>query len=271
MTTTSKATVRKRAGAPTKKVTTEKASIFDRATAPGTVEHVKGILFGPPKTGKTRAATNTKGKVLLVEMEPEGDLALRGRDNITVVRPDNWKDLNEIVTALHGSRKEQWDTVVIDSVTFMFELIGAKDILKTLQDNKDARRQYLNAGAAVNQIIHDTVRLPMNVVFITQLKVEATGDDDVPLDPESGEYPLTLAITPMVYKILAPAVSFIGRTYRKQGWDRSTQPATKVSEFWVSFEDFGRSPAGDRLGLPAQVQNLDLDTLLAHAQEGNAQ
>ena len=267
MTTPSRSTIRKRAGTTTTKKTTEHTSIFDRATGPGEVTHVKGILFGPPKSGKTSAATNTSGKVLLVEMEPEGDLALRGKDNITVVRPDNWKDLNEIVTELHTARKEEWDTVVFDSITFMFELIGAKEILRSLQENKDARRPYQNAGAAVNQIIHDSVRLPMNVIFITQLKAETGGDDDVtPLNPEEGDYPLTLAVTPMVYKILSPAVSFIGRTYRKQGWDRSVQPAKKVSEFWVSFNDFGRSPAGDRLGLPEQVQNLNLDELLAHAQ-----
>ena len=72
---------------------------------------------------------------------------------------------------------------------------------------------------------------------------------------------MTLAVTPMVYKILSPAVSFLGRTYKKKGI--AGTPPKRVTEYWVSFEDHGRSPAGSRLDLPSQVQDPTLTTLFA--------
>jgi len=247
------------------------ASVFSRLEKPGTATHLKGVLFGPSKTGKTVASVSGKGKKLLVLTEPDGDLSIVGRKDVAVLKPANWKDMDEIIRELHGSEREHWEWVIFDSVTFMFEVIGAKDILKTLSENRDARRSYLNAGAAVNQLIHDAVALPTNVIFITQMRIDEADEEsgEVPLDPEAGEYNWTLAVTPMVYKVLAPAVSFLGRTYKKVGYEGAQgKPRKKVSQYWTSFEDFGRSPAGARFPVPEQVQNLDLGKLLATVKGG---
>jgi hypothetical protein len=234
------------------------------------VTHLKGVLFGPPKTGKTTAACNTSGRVLLIEMEPEGDLAVTGRDNVEVVRPESWRDLNEIIRGLYTTHKDKWDTVVFDSITFMFELIAGKDLATVFREDKDPRRTYLKGGTAINQILRDAVYLPMNVIFICQMKVDAPDEGaSTPLNPEDGEYPLTLAVTPMVYKVLAPAVSFLGRAYKSTGLTPAGKgPRTKQAEYWISFEDFGKSPAGARIPVPNQVQNLSLDDLLTSAKGG---
>lgn len=247
-------------------------NLLDNTEHPGQVRWLKGVLFGPPKTGKTVAACSGRGRKLLILMEPEGDLSLAGREDVDVVRPTNWAQLNEILQGLYSSHRDKWDTVIFDSVTFMFELIGAKGILSAAAANKDVRRQYLNAGAAVNQLIYDAVRLPMNVIFTCQLKVDSPDDEagDTPLDPTVGEYNWTLALTPMVFKVLAPAVSFIGRTFKKFGYAARTEGAVvqrKVAEYWVSFEDFGKSPAGARIPVPEQVKNLNMDELLAAVQD----
>lgn len=266
-----KAKVRKgRTVSPTTKTTSDPTEILQRATAPGEVKYLKGALFGPPKTGKTRGSTNTSGKTLLILTEPEGDLSVRDRSNVEVFRPDNWSDLDEVTKALKTG-KHEYETAVYDSVTFMFELVGGAGIAKAFRENTDIRRPYGAAGAAVNQVVYNATTLPMNVIFTAQLKLEDEKDEDgVLLDPEEGEHPMSLAVTPMVYKILVPAVTFIGRTYKKQGFEKTGNKgqAKKVVEYWTSFEDYGRSPAGSRIALPEQVQNLNLDDLLAEIKKG---
>lgn len=242
-------------------------NIWESLSAPATITNLKGVLFGPPKTKKTLHSLSGGGKKLLVLTEPEGDIVLAGRKDVKVLRPKNFRELNQIVEGLHGAEGPKWDRVVFDSITFMFEVVGAKEILKVLAANKDARRQYLNAGASINQIVHDAVALPMDVIFTAQMAIDRPNEEagETPLNPEDGEYPLTLAITPMVYKILVPAVSFIGRTYKKSGLAKAegNKPARRVVEYWTSFEDYGKSPAGSRLLIPEQVKDLNMDELLA--------
>lgn len=221
---------------------------------PGAVGHLKGVLFGPPKTGKTTLACSGEGKTLLVLLEPEGDLSLAGRENVDVVRPESYAQMEEALRLAAS-----YDTVVIDSITFLAEMLGGDALAAALQQGTDPRRVYNRIGTSVNKIIRDFIRLPMNVIFITQLKVDKPGDDDVPLNPEEGEYELTLAVTPMVYKVLAPAVSFLGRTYKKMGI--ADNPRRRVTEFYVSFEDFGKSPAGSRIPVPETMKSPTLNAI----------
>lgn len=230
-------------------------------TKPGIGTTLKMVLFGPPKTLKTRTAVTGSGKKLLILTEPDGDLSLIGRDDIDVVRPTTGQELSEIVLALHSGASEGYDWVILDSVTFAFELLGRTAIAKAVAANVDIRKPYGQTGAALTQIIHDLVALPTNVVFIAQLKHEGQDDDDDKAGPEEGRFPFTMAVTPMVYKILAPAVSVVGRTYKQMFVDAA---GNKQTQFMVSFEDYGRSPAGSRIeGTPPVVEGLQLDTLVA--------
>lgn len=242
------------------------ATIWDTLSTPGTVRFLKGVLFGPPKSGKT--VTSLRGwpdqEKLLVLTEPEGDLSVAGREDVRVLRPGNYRELSQIIEGLHTTQAGRWPTVVFDSVTFMIEIIGGKDINDTYLQNKDVRRAYGKAGAAVNQLVHDAVALPMNVVFTAQMRTEQPSEEEVPLNPEEGKYPLTLAVTPMVYSVLVPAVSFIGRTYKTVGYEKDgNNLSRKGVQYWTSFEDFGKSPAGTRLPIPPQVRDLNLQDLLA--------
>jgi hypothetical protein len=230
-------------------------------TKPGVGQHLKLVLFGPPKTLKTRTAVSGSGKKLLILTEPDGDLSLIGREDIDVVRPGSGQELHDIVLALHQGAVADYEWVILDSVTFAFEILGRTQIAKAIAANVDIRRPYGQVGAALTQIIHDLVALPVNVVFTAQLKQDFVDDEDADAaGPEEGKFPFTMAVTPMVYKILAPAVSMVGRTYKKMfvGAD-----GNKKVQYLVSFEDYGKSPAGSRIeGVPPVMEELQLDTLV---------
>lgn len=227
---------------------------------PGTANFLKMVLFGPPKTGKTVGACAGEGKKLLILCEPDGDLPLLGREDIDVVRPQNGKELYQIIQTLHSGVAEQYDWVILDSVTFAFEIIGYKMVGEALEKGVDVRRPYGQVGASLVQMIHDLVALKTNVIFIAQLRENFVDDDDPDAaGAEEGKYPFTMAVTPMVYKILSPAVSVLGRSFKRMFVNAK---GNKEVQFFVSFEDYGKSPAGSRIPVPDRVENFNPDTLV---------
>ncbi|NIT79246.1 MAG: hypothetical protein GWN58_12870, partial [Anaerolineae bacterium] len=82
MTQITKASVRTRKGTPRKVTAPEtgiQVTVSDLAGGtiqgrkPGQVQTLKGVFFGPPKTGKTSVACSGKN-VLLISFDPDGDL-----------------------------------------------------------------------------------------------------------------------------------------------------------------------------------------------------
>lgn len=230
---------------------------------PGVVNNLRGVLFGPPKTGKTALACSGKN-ILLMNFDPDGDATepLMGRDDIVVVEPKDFEEIEYVIRQLLTVESETFDWVVVDSITFLFQLLGGKELTDVYMANKDVRRAYGKAGAAVSSIIHDIVRIPnINVIFTAHLDKETTEDELVKMDTKLGEHQVKVAVTPMVWKILGPAVSFIGRTYKRdmnvKGEDGKRN---KQTVYRVSFNDGDRSPAGSRL--PMQGEYESTGTLL---------
>lgn len=229
--------------------------------APGQVRNLKGVLFGPPKTGKTTLACSGTN-VLLISFDPDGDATetLAGRSDITVVTPRSQAEVDQIIRALHTTDEGRFDWVVVDSLTFLFLMLGGKEITDTFKENKDIRRAYGRTGAAVQQIIHDLVLLDTNVVFTAHLERVGTEDDNgVPLDTKLGENEVKIAVSPMVWRILGPAVSFQGRTFKETVYDTVTEGGKKKrnkrTRFAVSFNDGDRSPAGARLPMKGEYES----------------
>lgn len=244
------------------------ASVGITGTRPGTPRRLVGVLFGPPKTAKTTAACSGRN-VLLVSFDPDGDATqtLAGRDDVLVVHPRTQGDLDSLVAALHTTDRNRFDWIVVDSLTFLFIHMGGKSITDTWKAGKDVRRAYGTAGAVVQQFAHDLLMLEdTNLIFTAHLEKE--GDEDlVSLEQELGESEVKVAVTPMVWRLLAPAVSFIGRTYRTTRYVDvevdGKRKRNKETAFMVSFNDGERSPAGSRLTMDGEYEiTLDfLDTL----------
>ncbi len=251
--------VKTRAEAPS--VQPEKSMTEMMTGKPGVPSSLKGVLFGPPKTGKTTAACSG-GRTLLVNFDPEGYATetLVGREDIDIVQPSNLPETNQVIQYILGGHADDYDFVVIDSVTFMFQRFDGGQIAKDFVAGKDIRRAYGQAGAACQQVIHDLSMLPStNVIFTAHLEKEYTDDNTVSQDQDLGEHEVSLAVTPMVWKILGPAVGFIGRTHKKTAKDLDSGNSTEG--FYVSFNDGSRSPAGSRYKMEAEYAITD--TLLS--------
>ena len=245
----------------TRKGTPTKYAIQGRA--PGTASQLVGAFFGPPKTGKTVLACSG-GNTLLLSFDPQGDMTapLKGRKDITVVEPKDYTEVDAIIRALFTTDRGRFDFVVADSLTFMFQAFGGADITKVYLENKDMRRAYGRAGALVSQVINDMVRIPdTHVIFTAHIAKEHEEDGVVSVDTSVGETELKLAITPMVWKVLGPAVSFIGRTYKKDVILKNSDGSrNKETQYRVSFNDGMRSPAGSRIEMEGDLL-IETDTL----------
>lgn len=253
---------RSKSQARRKAVQAKTTSLVDETRKPKRPEYLKGLLFGPPKTGKTTAVA-TGPRPLIIETDPGGDDVLAGKD-VDILRPVNWAATNSIVERLHGVDSGYWETVVLDSATFLFELFAGKTINKAHRENQDVRRFYGKGGAAVNDILMSLLALPAHVLITAHVVIVDSSDVEgmKRVNPELGRYQITPAVSPMVNKILLPAVSFMGRTFKRYEYD----PTTKLqrARYYVSFDDGNKSPASQRkLGLPAEVENFDLNRLLA--------
>jgi len=241
-------------------------SLRSKTSPPGRSTRLTGGFFGPPKSGKTTAACSGS-KVLLVEFDPDGDQTetLMARTDVDVYKPESWKDVDDMVKQLLTIDRETWGWWVLDSITLQAEMLGGRELAAAMKGDKDPRRAYQKIGASINQTVRDLLTGPASVIFTAQIKADKADEDDdiVVVGPDEAEYPVTLAVTPMVYKVLGPSVSFIGRTYRRPAGNGQ-------SRFFVSLNDNGRSPASNRLGLPNTIENINLQDLLDEKVKGQA-
>lgn len=253
-----RAGVRKRSGTPqSSNVTVTKPTIT--GTRPGLPSRIRGVFFGPPKTGKTTAACGTKGeRTLLIEFDPDGEATetLIGREDIVVVKPRSRAEIDDLIKKLHAGAVNDFDWLVLDSLTFLFDLLGGKEINQQWIDNKDVRREYGRAGAGVNQILHDLLMLDVNLVITAHLEKESE-EDAISVEQELGESEVKVAVTPMVWKYISPAVSFVGRSFKKTAYEREGKKRNKRTVFGVSFNDGERSPAGSRLPMAGEYEVTD--------------
>ena len=256
MTKITKGSVRTRSSAPDVKTTSEDVFELLGTSKPGEVKYINGLLFGPPKTGKTTLACSGR-KVLLISLDPEGASTetIRGREDIDVIQPTTMEELQSVIEALHTTHAGKYEWVVLDSLTFAFQMAIGKELNDTYTSGQNIMRPYGKGGAAVSQIIVDLVAVKANVIFTAHLAKESDNDDGVAVDQTLGEHEVKVAVTPMVWKTLGPAVGFIGRTFRKKEYEKQGKVNRPVNKFKVSFNDGDLSPAGSRYSMDGEYES----------------
>ncbi len=229
---------------------------------PGAPDKLVGAFFGPPKTGKTTGATPPN--TLLISFDPGGadTHTLIGRKDVLVAEPKTYIETMDIVRALQTTDRGRFDWVTLDSLTFMMDRFGGRELNQTYQEGKDVRRAYGKINAACNDVISGLVHLDeQNVMLISHL-VNKENDNETTVDTELGESGVKLALPPGIWKLVGAASGFIGRTFTRTSYEKNPDKTrNKVKRFYVSFDDGERSPVGSRYEMDGEYEMTP--TLLA--------
>jgi hypothetical protein len=225
-------------------------STLGSAGRPNEDKYLTALLFGPSKTGKTTLAA-TAPKAIILDFEG-GTKSVRKTDADVLYIP-NWSTLDSAVLELmqggHG-----YESVVVDSITFMQEVAGTEANLMDhiINPAKDARQAYGKVGAMVRHKLMLLHQLPMHTIFTAQLRERE--QEDV----EAGKYPLVPEVTPAVLKIAMALPDLIARTavVRKGA-------TTKDVEYQVIFGPETRSQVGNRgFDLPYSATGVTIPKLI---------
>jgi hypothetical protein len=131
------------------------------------LDYAKVVLYGPPGSGKTTAAT-TWPEPLFLSAE-SGLLSVRDK-NIDVWTIDQWEDLEEAFTFLRQG-EHKYKSVVIDSLTEVQKKLNEYIVRKfpTVKRGYDDLASESDWGANIDKmrkLCRAFRDLPMNVVFI---------------------------------------------------------------------------------------------------------
>lgn len=229
-------------------------SIVGRTTKATATRPLKALFFGPSKSGKTTLG-GTAPDVLFLDVEG-GTMTLRDKD-IDVFPIKQWADIDDALKTL-TLEKHPWKSVVIDSITALQEIAGeVAGLNAAIMGNEDPRRAYGSVGVMIRHKILQFNNLPMNVIFLAQLRERDAQD------MEAGQYPLTPDVTPAILRTLMAAPDVIGRTLVTQ-----VGAATTDVEYMVSFGPESLSQVGHRdLALPPRVKGLTIPKLIKLTKE----
>lgn len=139
--------------------------------------HIKVLIYGEPKSGKTRLASTFQlsedSRLLYVAVDP-GQLSIRDRDFDKIDTPDaGWsiKDFEETYDFIREN-SHRWDVVFVDGL----DEIGEVALREFERTNKDGRAAYGELGDFANQWVKKMRDLPnITVVFVTH--VDQSQDD----------------------------------------------------------------------------------------------
>ena len=150
-------------------------SISERITDPNNLVEKQGaklLIYGASGAGKTTACASAPGKTLIISMEA-GLLSIKGATNVDAIEVKEASDIEEIAAALEKGELD-YDTVCLDSVTEMSEILLASEKLKS----KDPRRAYGEVIEVMTRTMRRFRDLKVHVIFVAKedkLRDEQTG------------------------------------------------------------------------------------------------
>lgn len=183
------------------------------------MKHIKTwVFYGRSATGKTTLACTLPKPLLLVDINDEGTDSVANVDDVFVMEPKTWEELDDLYWALYDNPKP-YKTVVIDTITQVQQLIVEE--LGSGKGGKNpgewgtlTKQDWGNVASRMKEWITRMKTLPIQVVFIAQERVFNTDDDEMmddQIDPEIGP-----RLSPSVMDHLCASVSVIGNTFIRE-------------------------------------------------------
>jgi len=170
---------------------------------------LKILVYGEQGSGKTTFAATAPGPVLFVDCNEKGTDSIRGLGH-KVFPAKTWDDLEGIYWYL-ATGKHKFKSVVLDTVTQAMDL-GMKKVLELDgHEGLPIRKHWGQLTTMAKNRFIDFRNLPMNVLFLAQLKNVSEEDMD-----DAEPYARIPALSPSVRASLGAAVSVIGYQHIKE-------------------------------------------------------
>ena len=223
------------------------AALFFEAPPP-TPDTFNVLLYGPPKTGKTRAAGTAPGPILYINCEgpdaiwPARVAAGERGTRIEETRIGTGADGEDVtgklaaLRALITERHDKIGTVVVDTLGKLRDALIRQLVVKNA---KDSLKQYGMVSDEMKDFVLFLRDAPVNVVLLAHEEI---------LDEGNGVIPLVSA---KVAQFMAGEVGVIGYTGKVAREDGTV-------EYLASFSGAGGRYGGDRSSALGQVRTMDL-------------
>lgn len=199
-------------------------------------EHRSFVLYGRSGSGKTTLAASFPKPLLYLDVKDRGTDSISDVEGIKAMRIEESDDLEMAYEYLLSNNKEKFQTVVIDTLSQLQQLVVTEVAVSKKKDATRAtdwgvltQRDWGDIAAEMKSTIINFRDLPMNVVFIAQDRTFNAGEEentDGALMPEVGP-----ALSPSIVKVLNASVSMIGNTFiRSREITKVVGGKKKVSE-----------------------------------------
>lgn len=170
---------------------------------------VKALIYGHQGSGKTTFGGTGPVPVIFLDCNERGTLSVRGQGHKRV-RITNLDQLQTIFWYLYAG-KHQFKTVVLDTTTMMADIVMSQVLKDDGHEGPPHKNHWGDSTAIQRDLLLKFRNLPMNVIFLAQLK--RLNEDDLSDEEEKSRVPL---MSPAVREMLCAAVDVIGYTYVKE-------------------------------------------------------
>lgn len=169
------------------------------------------VVYGDSGVGKTRLAA-TAPDVIICDVNDKGHDSVR-RDIDPMFYPcTHWSEVLDLYWYLQEG-DHQYKSVAIDTISNLQNI--CMDFVMGDEASRDAsrdpdmpsRQAWGKVGKLMRTQIINFRNLPMNVIFVAQLRAKQVGDDD---DDEGGDIIYGPEVSPSIEKTLKAAVGTIG-------------------------------------------------------------
>jgi len=229
------------------------------------------LLYGDSGTGKTRLAASAPN-VLMIDVNDKGQDSVRRDLDPFFIQIERWQEINDIYWFLQEG-DHSYDSVAIDTVSNLqnicMDFVMGDEAARDASRDPDmpSRQAWGKVGKLMRTQIINYRNLPLNTIFVAQLRAKQTGDE---MDDDS-EIVYGPEVSPSIEKSLKAAVGTIGYLTKREVVVRNKKNKTARKEIRrrLFLGDSERFVSKDRNGVfPDHLDAPDLADMLELIYQG---